>query len=144
MRRLLTLRTFGVVVVLSWLTGPSFAQTNIGVPQRVCTTNIMCIINGVAYSPNTPKGYTCNNGYAAPVTTCHTASVPAKVLKPSGPPTTPPPGAGGPTKPPTTPIKGTNPVTAGPITGKPVEAAPTAPSHPVILEKGSGGGEGKH
>lgn len=48
------------------------------------------------------------------------------------------------------PPKGTNPVlvppgTAAPITtGKPVQAAPSEPSHPVILEKGSGGGEGKH
>jgi len=140
MRRLLTLRIIGVVVLLASLTGPSFAQTNIGVPQRVCTTNIMCIINGVAYSPNTPKGYTCNNGYAAPVTTCHTASVP-RIPGPVGTPTKP---VGKPTKPVGTPPKGTNPVTSAPIIKNPVQASPTEPSHPVILEKGPSGDSGKH
>jgi hypothetical protein len=134
MPRLLTLKAIGVVALLASLTGPSFAQTNIGVPHRVCSQQIMCIINGVAYSPNTPIGYTCNNGYAAPVTTCHWVNLPQRALKQSGQP-----------KPPTTPTKVGNPVTSPPIvSGKPVEAAPTTPSHPVILEKGSSGGEGKH
>lgn len=144
MRSLPMMRTIGVVALLAPLTGPSFAQTNIGVPKPVCTTNIMCIINGVAYSPNTPIGYTCNNGYAAPVTTCHTPSTPGK-LKPVGTPTKPVT----PIKPVGTPIKGTNPV-AAPISKNPIQAAPgggtPSGSSGTVLEKGgsNSGGNGKH
>ena len=56
-----------IAVMLSF--DQSFAQTNIGVQQN-CTTKIMCCINGKCYSPDTPIGYTCNNGSAQPVTTC--------------------------------------------------------------------------
>jgi hypothetical protein len=48
--------------------GQAFAATHIPIPG--CSYQIMCIINGVAYSPNTPKGYSCNDGYAASVKVC--------------------------------------------------------------------------
>jgi hypothetical protein len=65
-------------VLMTSLVGQAFAETHVPLPKRVCTSKVMCIINGKAYDPSTPIGYSCNNGHAAPVTTCHTASVPQK------------------------------------------------------------------
>jgi hypothetical protein len=42
------------------------------------------------------------------------------------------------------PTKGGHPINAAPIKGKPVQASPTDPSHPVILERAPKGGGGKH
>lgn len=61
-------------IVLTLSSGQSFAQTNsntnVGVQQN-CTTKIMCCIPGKGcFSPDTPTGYTCNDGRAEPVTTC--------------------------------------------------------------------------
>ena len=66
------------IVLTASFVGQTFAQTHVPLPKRVCSTKIMCIINGIAYDPNTPIGYSCNNGHAAPVTTCHMINVPQK------------------------------------------------------------------
>jgi hypothetical protein len=63
-------------VLMSTFVGQSFAADNIGagVLGQKCTTTIMCCIpsgpNKGCWSPNTPIGYTCNDGHAQPVTTC--------------------------------------------------------------------------
>jgi hypothetical protein len=55
-------------ILMAASAGQAFAATRIPIPG--CSYQIMCIINGVAYSPNTPKGYSCNDGYAASVKVC--------------------------------------------------------------------------
>ncbi len=58
-----------ILLMLAFVT-QCFAQTNIGVQQN-CTSQLMCCIPGKGcFSPNTPTGYTCNNGSVRNVTTC--------------------------------------------------------------------------
>lgn len=72
--------TTSVIVLMSSFVAQS-AQTNVG--KRNCTTTIMCCIPGKGcFSPNTPTGYTCNNGHAESVTRCIPTSLPPKDLKP--------------------------------------------------------------
>ena len=48
--------------------GHSVAANHVGLG---CTSSIMCCIPGKGcFSPNTPIGYTCNDGHAQVVTTC--------------------------------------------------------------------------
>jgi hypothetical protein len=43
----------------------SFAQNSINPVQQTCTSKVMCVLqNGTVLDPNTPAGYTCNDGHA--------------------------------------------------------------------------------
>jgi hypothetical protein len=106
-----------------------------GLLTKMCGQYIQGCVWCVNKSGNCYRVTGCSNGTCTierfdqpviPKGTTGTEQLPKPILAPAPPP------------------KGTNPVTAAPIiNGKPVEASPTEPSHPVILEKGSGG-SGKH
>jgi hypothetical protein len=71
-------KTIAIALLLTPLfVGQSTAATNVGLG---CTTAIWCCIPGKGcFSPNTPTGYTCNDGHAQTVTICK-----HHVIKPIG------------------------------------------------------------